>query len=64
MLTVVIIAVLAVAAALIALRRRDTGYAVDEFAKARSLTTEWARKPAPSPQDKRASATDDRDLEL
>jgi hypothetical protein len=30
-------------------RRRDTGYKVDEFARARSLTTEWARRAEQQP---------------
>jgi hypothetical protein len=38
-------------AAVALFRRRDTGYDVDKFERARSLTTEWARRaegPAPS----------------
>ena len=38
-IVVVVVIVLA-----FAFRRRDTGYKVDEFARARSLTTEWARR--------------------
>jgi hypothetical protein len=30
-------------------RRRDSGYKVDEFARARSLTTEWARRAEQQP---------------
>ncbi|MCU1675405.1 MAG: hypothetical protein JWM93_163 [Frankiales bacterium] len=41
-------------------RRRDTGYKVDEFARARSLTTEWARRSATEPTaDAPADASSD-----
>ena len=33
--------------AVLLFRRRETGYKVDEFARARSLTTEWARRSGP-----------------
>jgi len=37
-----VVAVLILAA--LVFRRRDTGYEVDKFERARSLTTEWARR--------------------
>ena len=43
------IAVVVVLVLAFAFRRRDTGYKVDEFARARSLTTEWARRSSTEP---------------
>ena len=40
----VAVGALVLIAAVLLFRRRDTGYKVDEFARARSLTTEWARR--------------------
>lgn len=42
-----VVAVLILAAVLF--RRRDTGYEVDKFERARSLTTEWARRAEGAP---------------
>ena len=40
----VAVGALVLIAAVVLFLRRDTGYKVDEFARARSLTTEWARR--------------------
>jgi hypothetical protein len=42
---IAVVVVVVLAAALF--RRRDTGYDVDKFERARSLTTEWARRSEP-----------------
>ena len=44
MYAAVAVGALVLIAAVLLFRRRDTGYKVDEFARARSLTTEWARR--------------------
>ena len=43
MIAAVVVVTAALAVAAFFFLRRDTGYKVDEFARARSLTTEWAR---------------------
>ena len=40
----VVVGAVVLIAAVVLFMRRDTGYKVDEFARARSLTTEWARR--------------------
>ena len=61
----VAVGVLVLIAAMLLFRRRDTGYKVDEFARARSLTTEWARRSGSlsdtKPQPSEAAAGRDRD---
>ncbi|MDQ1725775.1 MAG: hypothetical protein QOG52_2803 [Frankiaceae bacterium] len=49
MYAAIAIGVVVLVGAALLFRRRDTGYKVDEFARARSLTTEWARRSSAEP---------------
>jgi hypothetical protein len=61
MYAAVAVGALVLIAAVVLFARRDSGYKVDEFARARSLTTEWARRAGTStglPQSAEAQVAD------